>query len=65
MFGMTKIELEKAKAEGQEVMMRKYRFYGMWSTPKKVSAEIALHKSKIILDDGWCPYIFTPCEKFI
>lgn len=59
---MTQCELEKAISEGKIIMMRKYRFYGMWSNPKKVSGEVALKKSKILVDDCWCPYSFEVCK---
>ena len=59
---MTQYELEKAINEGKIIMMRKYRFYGMWSNPKKVSGEIALKKSKIFVCGGWCPYSFEICK---
>ena len=55
---MTQYELEKAVKDGKTIMMKKYRFYGMWSDSKKVSGEIALKKSKILVSGGWCPYSF-------
>lgn len=59
---MTQYELEKAIGDGKTIMMRKYRFYGMWSNPKKVNGEIALKKSKILVSGGWCPYSFEICK---
>lgn len=42
--------------------MRKYKFFGEWSAPKKVSAEVALRKAQVIVfdEDGMahCPYGF-------
>ena len=59
---MTQHELEKAISDGKTIMIRKYRFYGIWSNPKKVSGKIALKKSKILVGDGWCPYSFEICK---
>jgi hypothetical protein len=46
---MKQYELEKAISEGKIILMRKYRFYGMWSNPKKVSGEMALKKSNLLI----------------
>lgn len=55
-------ELKKAIEEGKELAMRKYKFFGEWSAPKKVSAEVALRKAQVVVfdEDGMahCPYGF-------
>ncbi len=55
-------ELKKAVEEGQELVMRKYKYFGCWSAPKKVSAEVALRKAQVVVfdEDGMahCPYGF-------
>ena len=55
-------ELKKAIAEGKELVMYKYKYFGVWSLPKKVSAEVALRKSQVVVFDengtDYCPYGF-------
>ena len=55
-------ELVKALEKGQEVVMFKYKEFGCWSAPKKVSADVALRKAQVIVfdEDGMahCPYGF-------
>ena len=51
-------ELEKAIKEGREFVMRKYKGFGEWSTPRVVSAEVAAHKSQVRTHEGYCPYSF-------
>lgn len=55
-------ELKQAIENGKELVMRKYKFFGEWSAPKKVSAEVALRKAQVIVfdEDGMahCPYGF-------
>lgn len=55
-------ELHDALAKGKEVVMFKYKEFGCWSAPKKVSAEVALRKSQVrVFDehgDAHCPYGF-------
>jgi hypothetical protein len=55
-------ELVKALEKGQEVVMFKYKEFGCWSAPKKVSAEVALCKSQVRVFDEYgnshCPYGF-------
>ena len=55
-------ELVKALEKGQEVVMFKYKEFGCWSVPKKVSAEVALRKAQVTVfdEDGMahCPYGF-------
>lgn len=59
---LNKKELKKAIEEGKEIVMRKYKYFGDWSAPKKVSAEVALRKSQVVVfdEDGmsYCPYGF-------
>ena len=50
------VKFEKAVQEGRQFVMRKYLGLGSWSEPKVVSAERALHKSKVRTADGFCPY---------
>lgn len=51
-------ELEKAIKEGRKFVMRKYKYYGVWSSPRIVSAEVVAHKSKVRTREGFCPYSF-------
>ena len=55
-------ELKKAIEEGKALAMRKYKYFGVWSAPKKVSAEVALRKAQVVVfdEDGMahCPYGF-------
>lgn len=55
-------DFEKAVAEGKDFMMKKYKCCGSYTAPKKVSAEVALKKSKVVVYDydgeGHCPYAF-------
>ena len=62
------IAFEQAAQEGKQFYMRKYKRYGEYHNPKIVSAEVALKKSKVLVegyyeDDGWfCPYEFQIIE---
>ena len=51
-------ELEKAIQEGRAFVMRKYKGFGEWSTPRVVSAEVAARKSQVRTREGYCPYSF-------
>jgi len=59
---LTRKELHDALEQGKEVVMFKYKQFGCWSAPKKVSKEVALHKSQVYVfnsyGDCYCPYGF-------
>ena len=59
---MTKVEFEKAVAQGRMFLVRKYRFYGLYSSPKLMSAERAARKARVRTADGFCPYTFEIAE---
>ena len=55
-------DVHDALKEGKELVMFKYKYFGRWSAPKKVSAEVAYRKSmvRVFDEDGvpYCPYGF-------
>lgn len=55
---MTHTKFLNAVAENKTFLMRKYKYFGMWSKPKKVTAQQALAKAKVITKAGYCPYRF-------
>ena len=67
---MIEKDFQLAVAQGQEFMMRKYKAFGEWSAPKRVSAEVATRKHKITVSvenefgevDCYCPYSFELAE---
>ena len=63
-------DFDKAVAEGKMFLMRKYKYYGQWSAPKLVSAEVAEKKSRVRVvgydefdvESIFCPYTFELAE---
>ena len=72
MMHLSSWQIEKAIAEGKALEMCKYRYYGMYSAWKPVTAEVAAHKMQVQVigycgDDGdiedwFCPYAFRLAE---
>ena len=66
---LTRKELHDALEQGKEVVMFKYKQFGCWSAPKKVSKEVALHKSQICVfnsyGDCYCPYGFQLAQETV
>lgn len=54
--GSQMVEFAQMVQEGRQFVMRKYLGCGCYSAPQIVSAERALHKSKVRTADGYCPY---------
>lgn len=66
---LTRKELHDALEQGKEVVMFKYKQFGCWSAPKKVSKEVALHKSQVCVfnsyGDCYCPYGFQLAQETV
>ena len=67
---MIEKDFQLAVAQGKEFLMRKYKAFGEWSEPKRVSAEVAARKHKVTVSaenefgdvDRYCPYSFELAE---
>lgn len=66
MLELSVLGLQKAIADGSQIVMRKYKEFGVWGQPKVVSSEVALRKSSVVVYDeddvAHCPYRFYLAE---